>query len=772
MKKIIIAAFLVWKSGTVFAQIEDPKDYFLPFLSNEIILDQRNTNDLESPSFIGSDYKRTYTTYPDAKGETVYEYSYEMMDEDIFSYDKTKTYHLKFIGQDVKIIGFRNYSGSYSENKYKKITEQTLVRFPENSWQSESWAYTSPETGQIINCTSEYKKFKINGKDVIGLKVTGKYPNGTVYYSMYVKGIGLYWESYDSDESLVNELYPLERAENYGYNSETEETLRPDAWKIRARLLDLAKDSNILYSDYQSKWNTGYDSLLSLCISASKTKPDMINFYKYLLFTANSEFVSNYFVFSDDRKGTSIFPTEEKIDRLFYLRPNENTYNYSQLRTYTTASETSYANTYKSAIRYKGVQFIFDSYYFNDTFSARKIVWAGNQFDRIAGTDQEDNNEYVYNAMYYAYKKLNDPETGYKYKIQAFENLYKLKKDMKDNNIEYIKSSAKIISDYKSSNPEYTARAVSALRLYGFDKMALDKARGAGNITTKEFGFAYADAAYKLNENMDLQNAVLILEPYVKTMTKEEQTKMREYYNKLGDQKKAKDIDKKLSTKVKVEKTKSTLRGNNSGVNFAISTNPMNFYYKGQMGAVDLRIKKLLIEGRYQNFNDVTSENIFAGRLVDPKHTFTGVKGADYSAALYVMPEIENRRSEVSGLYFGVQAMASSITSVSQNVSYTYSETNLKGTSKIHPAMNRQELTFNYGYIYFDKKYHLFFNAYMGVGAGVKHIKYGNTDGVDLSDKTKVSFDKTAESFTFDPTNWGKTYIQVRMGIRIGITIF
>lgn len=289
---------------------------------------------------------------------------------------------------------------------------------------------------------------------------------------------------------------------------------------------------------------------------------------------------------------------------------------------------------------------------------------------------------------------------------------------------------------------------------------------------TSSFGWTYAASAYKLKDKENLEKALTIIENKTTYFSKDEWSKLIDYYKFTGNTEKLANAkkQKKLSSGGSSFNPKINIGGGgskSSSIDFILATAPFKLLYNQFPIYTELRVGLVGIAFRYNKYEDFKDKYRF-GAWRNKSFGFT-YDAKEYSLMMKFYQSRYISSAKIggygnSGPYGGFEFRFRNykIDTLRADV-YNIDETLYRANTTLYNTkINTQELTFIYGYSH--SKGIIYFDCHFAFGFGLKNIKY--------------------ESYNFDEhlfkdnrlkkENWKglhNFYIPARMGVRFGINI-
>ncbi|MDI1235700.1 MAG: hypothetical protein PSX81_15595 [bacterium] len=724
-------------------------------------------------------------------------------------------YFINFSGNKAILKGYSKYTIEKGVFLEKVINEeytalsasQTYYQVPSESYQTTEWTYNDPISGKSIKASGYYKTMVFNGKDerilIIEHTENGAYTS-KVKKEYFLKNFGLIAMQSNQNEMIyLTNLAPFKLYSNTFLESLSEENSRILGWNmIKSIRNEIDLDDLFEESSEDTKINT-MDSLVGLYEHLMIKYPAKENVYRYILSLIYSNWVDYHYDGLNSAELKNITTHKnimENIDNYFFMRLTPDYISKSDLKGFVTNIDESF----------------YEMYYYNlfIKFSALyNFGYSCNYFDyltsnEVASIEKDESNIssknlfflHSYLAIYYACAK--DNRKAYYNYVLTLENYKSITSADKDLNIEYMKKLMKDLIEKKPSNETDLIRGVNAALGLNDNLNALkiaDNGYSNGIGVSLDFSMLFAKIAF--NNDIDkpyLRKAMQLMQDKLSIMSSEQIKNYLIYCKAMAPefdcskaegevkkiQKREQEEQEKKLKEDKKKARKTSYAGGKRGVNLALAFNPLaGMNTKGQGNffkflpvSVELRTGKVIHEFRMNTFFGFDPKNRFiGGKVIENLPSInTGWKnltGTDYSYGIYFMEnKISSYDKKCESQGFGFQFLYGNFTTNIEQINVTIN--NLKTQVLVKPEITRMEILLNMKGNIYNWKSHLFVTGFWGVGVGTRSILYNSQNTaftqVDLADDSKSKF----EDKRFVQANWKGYYFAVRMGFRIGFTLF
>ncbi len=654
------------------------------------------------------------------------------------------------------------------------------------------WNFTDPVSGKRVSARAKLTTVQVYGQsrkavEVLyrNLDINGNTEDKTWTFA---KGLGLYSVGMGEYGTMELEMPEIPADSLKTWRAASEEALRTLVWDDVRLLRKMAADT--LNREAFDHYNKGFElfrkSLVKLDLLVEK-QPSRINTYRHMAGVAA-------WSFSDKSRGFWHRNARDKytastwdmrfMDYIMYIRPTVEFYSISSIQQdFSKLDENFYQNYQQALANYCqdwlriGVENIKNI----DRYNAWHTVAVGEQFlreKRNATTSDQDN---VTNALAYANSTLGDKVVAEEFRLTSVLNLRNFDKETLAKEEKYIKAQLEELSKAQVPDDKLTelTRALDYIEKYPEALKYGNRAIDAKVYTDKDFVFAFAHAAWEMKDKTSLRKVMPLLDEELSSMSETELGTTEAYYaylpdqaglNRVKAQRKANadkaaaeakareeaDIARRKREEEEARREARLSRGVQSTL--AISTNPFNLIWKSIPIAADLKLGKVILHGRYKMYFGQKSKYRF-GQIGGDGKEFENIRGNEITGGLkFVMQQKKVGYQGATNLgYWGPQLMYSTLTTQPNDyIQGTDVSTGAFYSSYFNPKITRYEGTLAFGLQTYNKKIHVFTDAFMQVGVGYRSIN------IDYD-----QYDIVTEGFTNE--TWNKYYIVFKMGFRFGL---
>ena len=763
------------------------------------------STDVTSLSLGSKSFKMEYNTLMNTDNSVKYKIIHFTSSMD----KKNNAYFVQFNGYKVNLVGYSKYNYSYGlfttnslNESYTEKTDVVYYQIPAESYQTSEWTYTDPATGSEVKAKSYYKTYKVNNTDerlLVVEKKSNEYGTPKTKVEYFMKNYGLIAFKNDIYSNLqIVDLSTYLMFSKDMINNKTEKQLIDVGWGIYNRAIKLLEDKNDRFYFNSEKNNLVikyYDSLAGLYENIIRKTPASENIYKYIysVYLRSKAVEVNNIVNVDKTKKESLLIEKLNLANNFYLvRPTLNSLPNYRLNEFLKDPDKNYNENFIHTmfLYYNSVSGIsihensYKAYLFKD-----KVEFLEKNESLIAN----ETKFVIFSNMASYFNYSNDNAKAYLYYVKTLESYKLLNEDNKNLNIDYMKFLMDKLIFMKPSNQTDLNRAINAAFSLN-DNLNANKIadngynNGVGNDL--EFGFLYAKAAYENNLNKNsLRNALKILQDKLNSMTVTQIKDYLKYCQAMNGEfdcskaeaevKAAEKREKeKLEKEEKERKKKQRKYSRGSFFSLAVSTNPLNLIWNTLPVALDIKLGKVLLQARVNDYNERSSKLLWGNMLYEPQKQFKKIVGRDYSLSILGRMGTSSYSSPVP--YFGVHALYGNYNTEVEVVKAKDLSTNIQYNLRVSPVVSKYELMMKF-HIPLTVKRNIFYACYfMDFGIGKRMIKYNavntanNSDvaEADLSDKTKYEFLNDEVNAGYRQERWNKFYIPFKLGFRIGLFLF
>jgi len=569
-------------------------------------------------------------------------------------------------------------------------------------------------------------------------------------------------------------------------------------WGIYNRAFKLLEDKNDRFyfnSEKNNLVNKYYDSLTGLYENIIRKTPANENIYKYIytIYIRNKALEVNNLVNIDKTKKEALLIEKLNLANQFYfLRPTLNSLPNYRLSEFLKDPDKHYNENFIHTLflYYNSISglSVFENSYKVFLFKD-KVEFLEKNESLIA----YENRFVIYSNMASYFNYSFEDAKAYLYYVKTLESYKLLNENNKNLNIEYMKYLMDKLIYMKPSNQEDLNRAINAafsLNDYLNANKIADNGHSNGIGKDMDFGFLYAKAAYENSLNKSsLRNALKLLQDKLNVMTVSQITEYLKYCQAMNGEfdcskaeaevKAAEKREKeRLEKEEKERKKKQREYSKGSFFSLAVSTNPLNLLWNTLPVALDIKLGKIILQARVNDWQGRSSKLLWGNMLYDPQKEFKKIVGRDYSLAILGRMGNESYRTPVP--YFGVHALYGNYTTEVENVKAKDLSTNIQNNLQVSPEVTKYELMMKFHFPLTVKK-NIFYACYfMDFGIGRRMIKYNaiNTSNnmaiseKDLSDETKYEFLNDVVNAGYKQERWNKLYVPFKLGFRIGLFLF
>lgn len=802
MKYALVILSIIF-SFELLAQ-ENAIDYIIPQVNNHKVLYLSSSDVLEGDittiqtEFQSQEFK--YFSEFNADGSTLYKFVH--YEGSLFSREQY-AYFLKFNGNSAQLFGYSDYKlknnlffDDVVNEDYSALNNQTIYKVPNESYQSQNWSFQDPNTQKQVNGSSYYKTMNIGDyeRKILVVEFTSGSKTRKEYYLKYY---GLIAIQEPDRKFYINDFDNFSLYTKSFLDDKGEYKTRTYAWDLIEHFRDVNIGDSFFNLDGKNKrvFEKSKDSILGLFEHMMLRNPELQNPYKYMLSIVLYSGSIRIFDEAESQKVTA-YQYETIIDELYhyyFIRPYPDAISQYNLSTYVTnISESFYQNFWKMDYCFLKTLPLKNS--FERSYKAYLCKPRVESILKFESNIDNVNKCILFAYVSDYYKLLEDEGNEYFYLVKSVEYYKYLSTADKDLNIDYMRAVMRDLAELKPKDEDVLNRAIAATNdLKDYSNSVRIAENGISHKLGIGINFAllYAEAAFQDDLNKpSLRKAMDILSPNLNLLSLAQLNDYLKYCRALGseyDCKKAESLLSKAKKKEQSEARKNSngsnksYGSNNRSVNLALLFNPFaganitgnGGFLKFLPMSAELRTGKIVHEFRYNMFFGGDFKNRFVGGKLDNEadvnNKWKNLHGADYSyGIIFVKNDKGYNGQECTSGGGGLQFLYGAFQSDKETTNVTIN--GAYGTINVTPNIKRYEAILNFKYIYFDWKSHFSATMFYGFGLGMREITYNNSvfSESTLKDKDKTVF----EDQRFTQKNWEGAYFTLRLGFRIGFTIF